>query len=65
MAAKLVRASCGKSGKTSVQCDWSSLVSQVWLASNGKVEDEEGVFVLMSVDGVVSASVTGGDYDLR
>lgn len=38
---------------------------QALLANDGKVEDEEGVLVLLNVDGVVISPITGGDFDLQ
>lgn len=34
------------------------------MATDGNVEDEKGVFVIMTVDVVVFTAITGGDIDL-
>lgn len=62
--ARLVGASCGKRKQTHAQCNWSRQSFQAWLANDGRVEDVEGVFVRMNVDGLVLSAITRGAFDL-
>lgn len=38
---------------------------QAWLANDGNVEDEKGLFALVNVDGVVLTATMGCDFDFR
>lgn len=49
IAAKLVTALRGMNGQANVRCDLSRKLLQAWLASNGRVEGEEGVLDLLNV----------------
>lgn len=65
MASKLARASREKSGHANVRSDFSRQIVHVWLANDGNVKDQEGVFVLVSIAGVVLTAITAGYFDLR
>lgn len=65
MAAKLVRASSKKGRQANVRYDWSRQILHACLASDGRVDNEKGVFVQVNEEGVVFTIITGGDliYD--
>lgn len=63
--AQLVRALHGKSGQANFRCDWSRQVLQERLASDERIQDKEGVFVLANADGLVFAAMIGCKFDLK
>lgn len=49
IGAKLVRALPGKSGQVIARNNWSKRILHAWPANDERVEDQEGVFVLVIV----------------
>lgn len=62
--ASFFNASCGKSGQDTVQCECSRQILQVWMYKDRRIENEECVFSLVSIDRVVFAAIARDMHDL-
>lgn len=65
ITALLGRASRRKNRQADVRCDWSRQILQSWLASDERVKDDKGMFVLVTEDGMAFTGTTGVDFDLQ
>lgn len=64
MAAKFVGTLCGRNGKANDLCDCSKYTLHTCFANYGRIDDDEGVLVLIIVDGVVITAITRVDFNL-